>query len=84
MRIEAGGEDDDVERVLGVAACGCPSGVMRSIGRGAHIHQRDVVAVEGLEVIGVDRRPLRRIGMVDVGQLRRGRRILHDLADLAA
>jgi hypothetical protein len=43
-----------------------------------------IVAVESLEIIGIDRRALRRIRVVDVGQLGCSGRILHDLEDLAA
>ena len=51
--------------------------------RRLHVDQRDVRPVVGLEVIGVDRRALGRVGVIDVGQHRRGLRVLHDGADLA-
>ena len=65
--VEAGGEYDDVERILGTAL---RSDSLRGDALDricADIDQVDVVAVEGLEIVGVDRRSLGRVGMVDVG-----------------
>src|SRR5438445_131667 len=50
---------------------------------GAQVHQRDVVAVEGLEIVRVDGRALRGIGVIDIRKRLRGFRISYDLADLA-
>ena len=60
-----------------------PARLIRSIGALAQIDQRDVRAVVGLEIIGIDRRALRRVGMIDVRQDRRRLRVLDDRADLA-
>ena len=81
--VEAGGEDDDIQRIRGIARADSPwRDLFDRIG--PDIHQRDIVAVESLEIIGVDRRALCRVGVVDVGQFRRRRRVFHDIADLRA
>ena len=81
--VEAGREDDDVELVLGAVAQAQPVGSDALDRVGPHIHQRHVRSVEGLEIPAVDRRPLGRIGVVDLGQKCCRRGVLHDLADLA-
>ena len=65
-----------------LAAAGLDAGRRDALDRiGAQVDQRHVRAVEGLEVIGVDRRTLRRVGMIDVGECRRGGRVLDDGAN---
>ena len=81
-RIEPGREDDDVHGIFGLGGANPRRGDPLDR-RGLHIDQRDVRPIVGLEIVRIDRRPLRRIGMIDVRQDRRGLRILHDRADLA-
>src|SRR5581483_10968810 len=81
-RVEAGGEDNDVKRVF--ARARLDTGGRDALDRvGAQVDEPDIVAVEGLEIVRVDRRAFRGVGMVDVRERLRGFRIPDDLADLA-
>src|SRR3954447_18254341 len=81
-RVEAGGEDDDVQRVFARARLDAGGG--NALDRlGTQVHQRDVVAVEGIEIVGVDRRGARCRGGIDIRKRLGGFWILDDLADLA-
>ena len=82
-RIEAGGEHDHVQWILG--GSGADAVRRDALDRfGLEVDKRNVVTIEGLEVIGIDRRALGRIGMIDVRQLGGGHRVLHYRANLVA
>src|ERR1700746_937608 len=50
----------------------------------SHVDQRDIVAVVGLEIVGVDRRGLGCVGVIDVGQFRCCDRVFYYRANLGA
>jgi hypothetical protein len=81
--VEPRSEYDDVERILGIPRANAPRRDFLDR-RGPDIDQFHVVTVERLEVVGIDRRALGRIRMIEVGQYGRRLGILHDLPDLRA
>ena len=81
--VEAGGEDDDVELevLLGRSyARGCDL----LNGRAPQVDEMDVVAVVGLEVVGVEQGPLGAEGVVVGEELAAGLGVVDCLADLGA
>ena len=81
--IEARGEHDDVELVVGGRR---PDAGGRDLvdGRLEEVDERDVRTVVGVEVVGIDERTLRGKRMVGRAELLRDDRVLHDLGDLPA
>ena len=81
--IEAGGEHDAHRARSRLSETRTPHGVISSIGVRLRSTSVDVVAVIGLEVVGVDAQPLRPERIVASGQSMLGDLgIVHDRADL--
>ena len=78
--IEAGGIDEDIELVI--ARAGAQAGLGHPLDRGlADVDEVHIVAVIGLEVIGLQRHPLHAKAMILRDQLLRRHRVLDAPAD---
>src|SRR6202000_1987815 len=81
QRVEAGGDDYNVERVLLSARADSVWRDLLDWAVGGCIHQLHVLLVEGLEVVGVQWLALGAVGVSLGGQLFGGRRVVDDRAD---
>ena len=83
-RVEASREDDDIELVIRpVLGSNSRRRDLDNRSR-AYVDEGDILTVERLEVVRVDREPLRSERMTSRNQLLRGLGVLHGLADLRA
>src|SRR6202041_4033113 len=78
QRVEAGGDDDNVERGLPAARANALRRDLFDWAVGARIYQFHVLLVEGLEVVGVQWLALGAVGVSLWGQFFGGRRVVDD------